>query len=89
MTNVLFVVSAADRWTLDDGTVHPSGYWAEEVAAPQRVFPPNIDLQLGHGRLTDDLRSRKPLNTIQFDVTTNGQLALHMPSPTSIPIRIR
>ncbi|GAA4525097.1 type 1 glutamine amidotransferase domain-containing protein [Amycolatopsis samaneae] len=38
MTKVLFVISAADRWTLDDGTVHPSGYWAEEVAVPHRVF---------------------------------------------------
>ncbi|OXM49387.1 type 1 glutamine amidotransferase domain-containing protein [Amycolatopsis thailandensis] len=38
MTQVLFVISAADRWTLDDGTVHPSGYWAEEVAVPHRIF---------------------------------------------------
>lgn len=38
MTKVLFVVTAADRWTLDDGTVHPSGYWAEELAVPHRIF---------------------------------------------------
>jgi short-subunit dehydrogenase/putative intracellular protease/amidase len=38
MTSVLFVVSAADGWTLADGTVHPTGYWAEEVAEPHRVF---------------------------------------------------
>lgn len=38
MTKVLFVLSAADGWTLDDGTVHPSGYWAEEVAVPHRLF---------------------------------------------------
>lgn len=38
MTKVLFVISAADRWTLNDGTVHPSGYWAEEVAMPHRIF---------------------------------------------------
>ncbi|MGW5149201.1 type 1 glutamine amidotransferase domain-containing protein [Rhodococcus koreensis] len=38
MTKVLFVMSAADRWTLSDGTVHPSGYWAEEVAVPHRIF---------------------------------------------------
>jgi putative intracellular protease/amidase len=38
MTKVLFVISAADRWTLNDGTVHPSGYWAEEVATPYRIF---------------------------------------------------
>ncbi|MFC9473030.1 type 1 glutamine amidotransferase domain-containing protein [Nocardia sp. NPDC056952] len=38
MTKVLMVISAADRWTLNDGTVHPSGYWAEEVAVPHRAF---------------------------------------------------
>ncbi len=38
MTKVLFVISAADRWTLNDGTVHPSGYWAEEVAVPYHTF---------------------------------------------------
>ena len=38
MTRVLMVISAADRWTLNDGTVHPSGYWAEEVAMPYRIF---------------------------------------------------
>lgn len=38
MTSVLFVVSAADHWTLADGTRHPTGYWAEELAVPHRVF---------------------------------------------------
>ena len=38
MTSVLFVVSAADHWTLDDGTQHPTGYWAEELAEPHRLF---------------------------------------------------
>jgi putative intracellular protease/amidase len=38
MTKVLMVISAADRWTLNDGTVHPSGYWAEEVAVPYGLF---------------------------------------------------
>ena len=38
MTSVLFVVSAADRWTLDDGTTHPTGFWAEELAEPHRLF---------------------------------------------------
>jgi putative intracellular protease/amidase len=38
MTKVLMVISAADRWTLNDGTVHPSGYWAEEVAVPHEIF---------------------------------------------------
>lgn len=38
MTKVLFVISAATGWTLQDGTVHPTGYWAEEVSEPHRIF---------------------------------------------------
>ncbi|MEU4153278.1 type 1 glutamine amidotransferase domain-containing protein [Streptomyces sp. NPDC026659] len=38
MTKVLFVVSAADHWTLNDGTEHPSGYWGEELAMPHKIF---------------------------------------------------
>lgn len=38
MTSVLFVVSAADGWTQKDGFVHPTGYWAEELAVPHRLF---------------------------------------------------
>jgi putative intracellular protease/amidase len=38
MTSVLIVVSSADRWTLNDGTTHPTGYWAEELAEPHRIF---------------------------------------------------
>ncbi|QNE88993.1 type 1 glutamine amidotransferase domain-containing protein [Corynebacterium incognita] len=38
MTSVLFVISAADEWTLNDGSKHPTGYWAEEVAVPHRIF---------------------------------------------------
>jgi putative intracellular protease/amidase len=38
MTSVLIVVSAADRWTFNDGSSHPSGYWAEELAEPHRIF---------------------------------------------------
>lgn len=38
MKSVLFIITAATGWTLKDGTVHPTGYWAEEVAEPHRVF---------------------------------------------------
>ena len=38
MTSVLFVVSAADHWTLNDGSLHPTGYWAEELVEPHRLF---------------------------------------------------
>lgn len=38
MSSVLFVVTGARHWTLSDGTEHPTGYWAEELVAPYRVF---------------------------------------------------
>jgi aldehyde dehydrogenase (NAD+) len=38
MTAVLFVVTGADHWTLADGTLHPTGYWAEELATPHRLL---------------------------------------------------
>lgn len=38
MTKALFVVTAANGWTLKDGSVHPTGYWAEELAEPHRLF---------------------------------------------------
>ncbi len=38
MTSVLMVLSAARFWTLDDGTKHPTGFWAEEFLVPYTVF---------------------------------------------------
>lgn len=38
MAKILFVVTGASYWTLKDGTRHPTGYWAEEFAAPYRAF---------------------------------------------------
>lgn len=38
MSKVLFVVTGARQWTLADGTAHPTGFWAEELVAPYRVF---------------------------------------------------
>ncbi|MFI6866147.1 type 1 glutamine amidotransferase domain-containing protein [Nocardia sp. NPDC050406] len=38
MAKVLFVMTGVDYWTLADGTKHPTGYWAEEFAAPYEAF---------------------------------------------------
>ena len=46
MTSVLIVVSAADGWTLNDGSSHPTGYWGEELAepgAPEGYMPHAVD----------------------------------------------
>src|SRR5689334_20978864 len=34
VAKILFVMTATSFWTLSDGTRHPTGYWAEEFAAP-------------------------------------------------------
>ncbi|MCD0449085.1 type 1 glutamine amidotransferase domain-containing protein [Actinocorallia sp. API 0066] len=38
MSKVLFVVTGATYWTLNDGTRHPTGYWAEELLTPYRAL---------------------------------------------------
>ncbi len=38
MSKILFVMTAADHWTLADGTLHPTGFWGEEAAAPYEAF---------------------------------------------------
>ena len=38
MTSVLMILSAADHWTLKDGTAHPTGFWAEEFVTPYEIF---------------------------------------------------
>ncbi|HEY5835603.1 type 1 glutamine amidotransferase domain-containing protein [Streptomyces sp.] len=38
MSKILMVVSGADSMKLADGSVHPTGYWAEEVAASHEVL---------------------------------------------------
>jgi hypothetical protein len=43
-----------------------------------------VKLTLGEGRLADDIRSLSPARTLSLDVTTSGQLALHMPTVISI-----
>lgn len=38
MPKVLLVLFAADKWTLRDGSTHPTGIWAEEFVAPYTLF---------------------------------------------------
>jgi putative intracellular protease/amidase/uncharacterized protein (DUF2267 family) len=38
MPSMLLVLTGSDRWTLEDGTEHPTGFWAEELLTPLAVF---------------------------------------------------
>ncbi|WAC57045.1 type 1 glutamine amidotransferase domain-containing protein [Gordonia sp. SL306] len=35
---VLFVMTGSDHWTLNDGTKHATGFWAEEAVAPLEIL---------------------------------------------------
>jgi putative intracellular protease/amidase len=60
MRKILFVITAANHWTLADGTEQPTGFWAEEALTPYQIFkgagygievatpggvPPTVDAQ--------------------------------------------
>jgi putative intracellular protease/amidase len=38
MAEILFIMTGADQWTLNDGTKHPTGFWAEEAVVPLEAF---------------------------------------------------
>ncbi|WP_416875839.1 type 1 glutamine amidotransferase domain-containing protein [Kitasatospora sp. SC0581] len=38
MADILFVLTGSKVWTLNDGTEHPTGFWAEEAVVPYRAF---------------------------------------------------
>jgi putative intracellular protease/amidase len=38
MSKILFVMTGSDHWTLADGSMHPTGFWAEEAVTPYQAF---------------------------------------------------
>ncbi|MEU2678159.1 acetoacetate decarboxylase family protein [Streptomyces sp. NPDC007107] len=80
-------VGSLTSYTRIDGAWHSTLNQTNVLNAGTTRSTRGIALQLGEGRMSDDLRSLKPKRTIQFDVMTEGQAALHMPVPTSVQSR--
>ncbi|MFT4265449.1 MAG: acetoacetate decarboxylase family protein [Nocardioides sp.] len=57
------------------------------LTAGSRLLPRGLSLELGSGRMSDDVRSLEPIRPLRFDVATESQNALHIPVPVSIPAR--
>lgn len=55
------------------------------LAVGSRLLPRDISLELGSGRMSDDVRSLKPIRPLRLDVFTECQNALHIPVPVSFP----
>jgi len=80
-------VSSLTSYTSIDGAWHSTLSQTNALNAGTTRSTRDITLRIGEGRMADDLRSLKPIRTIQFDAMTEGQLALHMPVPTSVQRR--
>ncbi|MFJ9396073.1 acetoacetate decarboxylase family protein [Streptomyces californicus] len=82
-------VGSLTSYTTIDGAWHATLNQTNVLSAGTTRATRGIALQLGEGRMSDDLRSLRPKRTIQFDVMTEGQAALHMPVPTSVDSRVK
>ncbi|MFB7026670.1 MULTISPECIES: acetoacetate decarboxylase family protein [unclassified Streptomyces] len=80
-------VGSLTSYTTIDGAWHSTLNQTNVLNAGTTRSTKGVSLQLGEGRMSDDLRSLRPKRTIQFDVMTEGQAALHMPVPTSVRSR--
>ncbi|TQN32193.1 acetoacetate decarboxylase [Haloactinospora alba] len=77
-------VSTLTSYTSIEGAWHSILNQTNVLSTGGTRSPRDLVLKSGNGRLTDDLRSLDPIRTIQLDVTTESQAALHMPVPVSI-----
>ncbi|GAB3734229.1 acetoacetate decarboxylase family protein [Nocardiopsis nanhaiensis] len=77
-------VSTLTSYTTINGAWHSTTSQTNVLTSGTTRSPRELHLKAGQGRLSDDLRSLKPIRNVQLDVTTASQIALHMPVPTSI-----
>ena len=77
-------VSSLTTYTEVDGRWQSTLNQTNILAAGSATLPRGVELELGEGRMSDDLRALKPMRTLRLDVATEAQAALHMPVPTSV-----
>ncbi|GAA5053979.1 acetoacetate decarboxylase family protein [Streptomyces similanensis] len=80
-------VSALTSYTTVHGAWHSTLSQTNVLSAGTALVPRAAELHVGEGRMAEDLRSLRPIRQVQLDVVTEGQLALHMPVPTSVKRR--
>ncbi|MFB1484912.1 acetoacetate decarboxylase family protein [Corallococcus sp. RDP092CA] len=78
-------VSSLTSYTSNNGAWHSTLSQTHVLSAGSTYRPRALTLQVGQGRMADDLRSLAPIRTLRLDVMTEGQIALHMPIPLSVP----
>lgn len=79
------VVTSLTSYTTIGDAWHSTFSQTNVLAAGTARLPRGARLELGTGRLSDDVRSLRPIRVVRLDVVTEGQLALHLPVPISMP----
>ncbi|PKV98547.1 acetoacetate decarboxylase family protein [Nocardia fluminea] len=80
-------VSTLTSYTAIRGAWHSTLSQTNVLSAGSTTMPRDVTLTMGNGRLSEDLRSLAPIKSLRLDVMSEGQNALHMPVPTSVPTR--
>ena len=80
-------VSTLTSYTELNGGWHATLSQTNTLAAGSRLLPNRDTLELGSGRLTDDVRSLRPIKAVRLDVSSECQNALHIPVPVSFPAK--
>ncbi|NMO03053.1 acetoacetate decarboxylase family protein [Gordonia sp. TBRC 11910] len=80
-------VSTLNSYTRVDGVWQSTLNQTNTLATGTSLFPRGVELTIGEGRMADDLRALRPIRTVQLDVNTRAQAALHMPVPVSVATR--
>lgn len=77
-------VSTLTSYTELNGGWNATLSQTNNLALGSRLLPRDVSLELGSGRLTDDVHSLEPIRILRFDVVSECQNALHIPVPVSI-----
>lgn len=74
-------VSSLTTYTQLQGAWHEVISQTNVLRSGRQLFPHNVQLRLGQGRLSDDLRSLHVGKLLSLDVSTSSQVALNLPIP--------
>jgi hypothetical protein len=80
-------VSTLISYTQLEGAWNATLSQTNTLSAGSRLLPRDVNLELGSGRLADDVRSLSPITPLRLDVATECQNALHIPVPVSFPTK--
>lgn len=65
-------VSSLTSYTSRSGAWHSTLSQTNLLSAGSTYRPRDLELQVGQGRMADDLRSLAPIRTVRLDVMTEG-----------------